>query len=938
MRRFHDAFGVLVTRRRRWLSVPVLALGASVLVIALASADNIGGFEIDADHTTPGDALYSGNNGGNDWAQGASNQGIFRASTSAPHTAAADCYGSNIDKNPSAVGPSALICDGNSDSNLDSLEPEQNIVSPSGKSPDDVWPVKPGNVRPKNDFSHAYVHANSVDSPCDSDTLADDVVLHLGGHVGDNEGSHFWGYEFMANPPSGFGNLKANDGSSFDLDFNRQVGDILVSFTVPGNTSEPVELELFKVTGFNADGSAIFSPAGALAGCPAGQSQGFSLLRTNNFDDVKAPPWNVPACDPTADNSANTCRLANGTTPAEDLLPPRDFAEASVDLTAFGISPCFTNVVFSSRSSHVLDGADVQDVGGADFPLCGAKSGTKFHDRNANGVRDAGEPGLAGWKIKLYKDADGDNVLEDSDDGTTGNGAVPFRPAATTGANGSYSFANLPNGDYIVCEVQQAGWTQSLPNAGTADKANCSIDPTLGATGRGFTMTGVDHTGNDFGNFRNGTKSGTKFNDLNGDGDRDSGEPGLAGVQIHLFGTDGRGTAIDRHTTTAVDNPATTTVDETGRYSFSVPPGAYTVCESVPAGFTQSFPTSGASCSGHSGASGLGYAITLTSGQVDSGNDFGNFRNATKSGTKFIDLNGDGDRDTGEPGLAGVQIHLFGTDGRGNPVHNHATTVTDNPATTGVNETGQYSISAPPGTYTVCETVPIGYTQSFPSSGADCSVHTGIPGSKGYAITLTSGQLDSGNDFGNFQSATISGVKFKDADAGGDKDGGEIGLGGWEIHLFGTDGRGNLVHDHATTAADGTYSFSVAPGTYTLCETVSGQTGWVQSFPTTGADCTGHTHGGAITPGAIGQSVTVTSGGTAGDRDFGNAPLSRARITFESLADLPGGSDATKATSISCDDANGASVGSATNSNSLTTDDVKTNQSSLTCTITFVDP
>ena len=48
--------------------------------------------------------------------------------------------------------------------------------------------------------------------------------------------------------------------------------------------------------------------------------------------------------------------------------------------------------------------------------------------------------------------------------------------------------------------------------------------------------------------------------------------------------------------------------------------------------------------------------------------------------------------------------------------------------------------------------------------------------------------------------------------------------------------------------------------------------------------------------------------------------------------------DAGKATTIECKDASGAVVGSATNSNDLTTDDVKTNQSSLTCTITFTDP
>ena len=113
-----------------------------------------------------------------------------------------------------------------------------------------------------------------MDSPCDSDTSLDDVVLHLGGNVGDNEGSHFWGFEFMKNAPTGFTNLKANDGSSFNLDFNRQVGDILVSFTVPGSSTDPVQLELFRVTGFVASGSgrrAIYGLAGAQPGCPSGR-------------------------------------------------------------------------------------------------------------------------------------------------------------------------------------------------------------------------------------------------------------------------------------------------------------------------------------------------------------------------------------------------------------------------------------------------------------------------------------------------------------------------------------------------------------------------------------------------------------------------------------------------------------------------------------------
>jgi hypothetical protein len=679
-----------------------------------------------------------------------------------------------------------------------------------------------------------------------------------------------------------------------------------------------VLLELFRVTGFNADGSAQFSLVSALPGCPTGpptpKPQGFSALSSNSLNQVKAPPWNIPVCDPTADNNSPSCRLANGTTPAEDLLPERDFAEASVDLQAFGINPCFTNVVFSSRSSHPLEGADVKDVGGADFPLCGAKKGIKFHDRNADGDRDTGDEVLPNWDIKLYRDANGNKVLEDGDDGVTGNGVTSIA-TDTTDANGAYEFPNLANGDYIVCEVKKTGWNESLPNANTPDKADCTADTSVASLGRGFKMAGPDHTGNDFGNYQNATKSGTKFVDTNGNGARDSGEPGKSGVQIHLFGTDGLGNIVHRHPLT----------DANGNYSISVPPGNYTVCESVPAGWTQSFPTSGASCSGHNNASGFGYAITLRSGEVDSGNDFGNFQNGTKSGTKFEDLNANGVREINEPGIPGVQIHLFGTDGRGTPFHGHA--ITD--------ANGAYTISAPPGSYTACETVPTGYTQSFPTSGPSCAGHTGASGI-GWAVTLTSGLLDSGNDFGNFRPATVSGMKFKDADAGGDKDAGETGLSGWEIHLFGTDGAGATVHQHTTTTANGTYSFSVKPGTYTVCETISGKPNWVQTFPS-GTVCTGHTHDGK-TPGAAGYaSVVVTSAGTAPDKDFGNTPLSRATIAFESLADLPNGSDATRATSISCRGANDPDIGSSS-TNTLTTDAVKTNESQLTCTITFVDP
>lgn len=70
----------------------------------------------------------------------------------------------------------------------------------------------------------------------------------------------------------------------------------------------------------------------------------------------------------------------------------------------------------------------------------GAVIGQKFQDLNCNGKKDAGEPGLSGWTIKLS------------------NGMT-----TTTDALGNYYFFNVPAGTYVAYEVNQPGWTQTYP-------------------------------------------------------------------------------------------------------------------------------------------------------------------------------------------------------------------------------------------------------------------------------------------------------------------------------------------------------------------------------------------------------------------------------------------------------------------------------------------
>ena len=116
-------------------------------------------------------------------------------------------------------------------------------------------------------------------------------------------------------------------------------------------------------------------------------------------------------------------------------------------------------------------------------------------------------------------------------------------------------------------------------------------------------------TGLDFGDFQNITVSGQAYNDLNGNGTEDPGEPGLQGWTLDLF--DAFGNFI-----------ATTTTNANGDYSFTdVGPGTYTVPEVLMSGWTQTQPVN----PGH-------YSFTTQSGLNETGLNFGNSQMITVSG------------------------------------------------------------------------------------------------------------------------------------------------------------------------------------------------------------------------------------------------------------------------------------------------------------------
>ncbi|HVS70156.1 MAG TPA: SdrD B-like domain-containing protein [Phycisphaerae bacterium] len=239
---------------------------------------------------------------------------------------------------------------------------------------------------------------------------------------------------------------------------------------------------------------------------------------------------------------------------------------------------------FGSSFSMVVKGAEVgtiPEVGNAPASLFGHK----YEDQTGDGLTadDLAHP-LSGFTINLFADTNTDGVL-DSGDALAGT--------TTTAADGSYSFTGLQAGTYFVQEVNQPTYTETAPPGNTYT----------------VTLASGDNKGSfDFDNFQNISISGTKFDDLNDNGSRDTGEMGLGGWTIKLY-TDTGGVLTDTglSTVTAAD----------GSYSFSnlAPLAAgttYAVREVQQSGWIQA-TTNPAD-------------ITPTSGLVDTGNDFGNFQ------------------------------------------------------------------------------------------------------------------------------------------------------------------------------------------------------------------------------------------------------------------------------------------------------------------------
>ena len=109
-------------------------------------------------------------------------------------------------------------------------------------------------------------------------------------------------------------------------------------------------------------------------------------------------------------------------------------------------------------------------------------------------------------------------------------------------ADGATPSAGLDPGDYIACEVAQADWVQSFPSSG----ADCTTDS--GATDLAPVGPRLHHRprvrtrpATTSATSSRATKTGTKYEDVNGDGDLTTAMPTRGLDDQRLYQDDGNG-------------------------------------------------------------------------------------------------------------------------------------------------------------------------------------------------------------------------------------------------------------------------------------------------------------------------------------------------------------------------------------------------------------
>lgn len=415
-------------------------------------------------------------------------------------------------------------------------------------------------------------------------------------------------------------------------------------------------------------------------------------------------------------------------------------------------------------------------------------SGFVYRDDNDNGLRETGEPGIGQIRVQLIP-------LQTISNQTS--------LITTTAADGSYSFTGIAPGNYQVVELDQpVDLEDGLDTAGTVDGQTVGAAQNPGDRIELISLYGGDSgIEYNFGEVPLGSLAGFVY--LANPGEDCTGEHGLdvarplSGVTVELWTPGG-------------DLIVTTTTASNGGYLFDdLRKGTYVIREITPVGLIDGGSHVGRIATVEVGTSSPGMiaGILLTAGAVGTEYNFCEAAPASISGYVYHDESNDGIRDAGEAPIPSTTLQL--RDAAGAVV---ATTQTDG--------SGYYEFTKiDPGEYSVFETQPAGFFDGKDTPGRVQGIAAGRRGTDGDSlidIELKQGTNGVEYNFGELQSASISGHVHVDVDEDCIQDPGEISLAGVVIRLL--DQSGTEIAQ-TTTDANGDYRFdNLAPGSYSVIE------------------------------------------------------------------------------------------------------------------------
>ncbi len=464
-------------------------------------------------------------------------------------------------------------------------------------------------------------------------------------------------------------------------------------------------------------------------------------------------------------------------------------------------------------------------------------SGRVFHDENINRVQDGTEAGIPGVTLTLQK-------------WNASTSSYQEVAKTTTDSNGDYLFGtdlNLKPGTFRIIQTQPDGFISVGAAAGTVagrptGEMVLTGDSQPNILANIVIPKGDQHAINfDFFEVLPVQLSGFVFHDRNDNGLRESGEEGIANVQILVRRTGG----FQSNDTFGNWKDVVVTTDSNGFYSVTgMPPGVYEIIQvnqypNVPnplAGFLDGKDLVGQVSGITRGITGQDHhtQILLHSGESSVNNNFGELLPVSIQGyVSQADRDGNCTRpgDSNYVGIPGVVIELYNTSG-----HLAATTQTKADGT--FQFTGLY-----PGTYNIRQVQPNGFLDGAEHVGTVNGSRQGFNSTNDVIsqIVLTSGQEGINYGFCEHLPASVSGRVFHDRNDNGMIDPGEEGIGGVTIRLLQADGSPVMIDQNgvqtvltAITDAQGNYKFdNLRAGEYQIQQLQPG--GWVDGKDSVGS-------------------------------------------------------------------------------------------------------